>query len=523
MLSIETLLIAGDDAWRWLEDDGFAREWKAIADADAAYTWFQEPHFCRAWYRTYRNSAQPLLMIGRASGAVRAVMPLARLSDGRLAHAGGHQCEYQGWVAGADTGVSFVIDSVRRLNGERTYTHWQWQYLSPGKPTEWLGEIQAGGMGGVIREQTQSPLLDVHDEGFIGQRIKGRLKSYINKLTRRGLRYDRPQDPARIEKILEHLARWYDIRQGAVRSTTPFTDDPFKLYFYRRLAADPTEVWLSVLETDDGPIAAHAGPFANGELNMNLPGQSLAESALSPGLILLVEMARDLRRSGGHTLDLSPGGEHHKSRFKTSERTLEGFTLYRSRTAALIAGAKLQQRQLAARLLRAAGLEPSRVAQSLRPLTGRGRKASGSPARIEFQLSPAPETPPEATCKMLDATAAEVALLEGSRRFGGRAALALLRDGEWLGSHGWRAVQLDCDGHSLPPVVWLQPAERVQFPPTWRTGDNDHSDAEKCVYAWGVFDDTQAARELAPMLISALIQAGNPAAQRLVLLLHRAF
>ena len=77
MLSIETLLIAGDDAWRWLEDDGFAREWKAIADADAAYTWFQEPHFCRAWYRAYRNSAQPLLMIGRASGAVRAVMEAA--------------------------------------------------------------------------------------------------------------------------------------------------------------------------------------------------------------------------------------------------------------------------------------------------------------------------------------------------------------------------------------------------------------------------------------------------------------
>ena len=513
-----TIIREGHDAWRLLNDPGFCREWKALADADRKHTWYQEPHFCGAWYRAYRQTSQPLLLLAQKGSALSAIMPLARFECGGLTHAGADQCEYQGWIADTEYDQTFPLDCVRLLFERTSYHRWEWRYVAPDAPIDWLSEISSAKLGGIMTTNTLAPLFNVRDEGFIRRRVRGSLKNRINHLRRRGLNYERVKCPARSQEIITKLATWYDVRQGATRATMEFTSDPAKLDFYRQLASDPDQNWVSVLNLEHEAIAAHIGPRVGSELEINLPSYAVRESRDAPSTILLVEMAEDLSRHGGTTIDLTPGGDTHKERWATHHRNLYSFRLFRSRTAAAAMSSRSLIRRTTVSYLRKAGIEPRAVLNILKGRSATQHANDRNIAIREFRLGVSIDNHDNA-CRQAESRnneCVERMLLERARQLNHRAAHKLIAAAAQLWSEGWRPLVLGPMAEP-PRIVWLQPigggpprrAERLAA----LTGATKLGDAS---LAWTLDPTGASTMELTTSELNAIAAHCDPATSRLL-------
>ena len=433
-------VLTGEPAERFMDDPGANADWSALAAADAKHTWFQEPFFCRTWYDVYRAQMAPVLVLARDGAELRGVAPLARSrSDGALFHAGGHQCEYQGWVADPSIDAVFPLEALRALRGAGVTGRWTWPILAPGAPLDWVEDIAPSGLGGVLVSDFESPMLDVHDEAFLKARMKGRLKTKSNQLRKRGAVYVRESDPEAAVETMKRLARWCDLRQGAARASMPFTADPKKLEFHLRLARDTEQVWMCALKIDGEPIAAHFGPRCGGELNINLPSYNPRESKSSPGLVLLAEMAQDLRAQGGVEVDLTPGHEDYKSRFATRWRKVTEIDIRASRAEATALSLKTNARRRVAGALRAVGVEPLDGIAAAKALLGR-KSAEGPPPPTGEIFAATAESLARAT--PLSTVEAEDAMLSEARELTLEDAQQTLSAASRLWSEGWRPARL---------------------------------------------------------------------------------
>lgn len=471
-MSAPIRLETGERARCLLSDPGFLSEWQHLAALDAKNTWFQEPFFCGAWYAAYAAVADPLLVLTDGAEGLGGIMPLARLADGQVVHAGAHQCEYQGWVATPAQQQEFALGAVRAVFDTVAPSRWTWKSVAPGAQLDWLEDTEQGSLAGPRRRtRVASPLLDVHNEAFLHERTRKRLKNYWNRLRRRGMRYERLVDRERAAAVLGRLAGWVDLRQGAGKDVLPFGQDPFKLDFHERLLERPDEVWMSVLWLEGQPLAAHLGPRIGNELALGIQGYDPAESRVSPGLILLLEMAADLAQSGGQFLDLTPGGDDFKDRFASDHRDVDGFVLYGSRARRLAVrtatDAKVHLRTALARV----GTDPAKVRKALHGITNVTGPRSVALRRIELDLGDLEfdETVeaiagPESLERLLVRRAASTGAAEGS-------ALLSIAMGRWAA--GWRPVATVDDAGDLDMLIWLQPAAGKPRVPAGIPGMND--------------------------------------------------
>lgn len=371
---MKVVLERGEGAWRRLRDPAFVRAWRDLESSTPWPSLFQGPDYCLAWYEAYSSRHEPLLV--SAGGAeLEGLLPLAVL-DGRLCHPGDHQCEYQGWLARPAVAESFAAAAVSAALAEAGGGVWHWPALAPGAPTGWLASL---GAGNATLDRRDCPLMDVTDVDFLAARAKGRLRSHRNHFERRGLRYERVGDPARARAVLDRLATWCDLRQGAAHDTMPFTSDPAKLDFHRRLLEAGERLWLSALWLEQELLAVHLGPFDGNELAMGVQAYDPREGRRSPGALLILEMAADVAAAGGTTLDLTPGGDPWKERWASHHRTVHRLDLHRSRLGATLAGTGRALEAGARRVLRTAGADPRALRAGLERRLARVTGSSPAP------------------------------------------------------------------------------------------------------------------------------------------------
>ena len=445
-MKLQARVHRGDDAHRLLDDPAFLAEWRSLAAADPKHTWFQEPTFAGAWYAAYASRHEAFLVTGWQDGALAGLMPLALTGDG-LVHAGAHQCEYQGWIAAPEIDATFgrlaVEAAMKTWRGR-----WEWRNTAPGIPSDW---IEDPGARGTLATAFESPLLDVADSEFIDARMKGRLRSYRNRLERRGMRYARFTDAASAREFLPRLERWCDLRQAAAHGSVPFALDSAKADFHARLLACPEEVWLSVLWLEELPVAAHLGPFAHGELAMGVQGYDPREGKLSPGTILMFEMAADISSAGGRLLDLTPGGDAWKERYASRHRTLHHVVLHGSRAAAIAEQARRRAVAGARAAVRTVAGEPDALRQRVA-----ARPAEPAIATHEISRTDLP-APYDRGITTTDIDRIQTLLIDHAVRRGPEATRDMLSLALRRMSQGWMPVAT-LEGETLRALLWLNPA-----------------------------------------------------------------
>lgn len=169
-----------------------------------------------------------------------------------------------------------------------------------------------------------SALIDLQ-EGFeaYSRKLEARGSALIKKVMNYRKKLERDHGPLRYQASChdENVFEWLRACKSAQYIRTGLQDRlqiPWIVRLLRQLHAGGTPEFggmLSVLWAGDEIAAAHFGLRAKAVLHYWFPGYNLAFKNYSPGLILLLELARNADRHGTFRIDLGRADAPYKRRF----------------------------------------------------------------------------------------------------------------------------------------------------------------------------------------------------------------
>lgn len=363
-------------------------QWQALADAAETVAVYQSPGFVRAWYEVYEPDFEPLLILGTSTdGTLAGVLPLAlrRQGPGTLCFAGAEHCEYAGWLATREVQPEFPAVCVRRLREEGHFTEtWDWRWLAPGTSLAWLErpELAQQGISGQV-SQVANPVLALQDADrprFFDPKGKN-YKRKMNLLKRAGeVRLTRLDARSLTERLFERLTTFYDIRQLARYGVAPFSEDPLKGPFHRRLLEVPDLALCFALTVGAEPVAFHWSLVDRRRAMYCMGPFDVRWLAASPGKLMTDLVADALRERGIECLDHTPGGDEYKEEAASSHEVVQRLELIPSRRRAWAHGVQGLARGAAKRAAAVVGVSPPRL-RDLEARVARAIRSPGSSAR----------------------------------------------------------------------------------------------------------------------------------------------
>jgi len=360
---------SGADALTLLGDNGFANRFAALYNACPWATSFQTIEYIRTWYESYKDAYSPLILIGEHyDGTLAGCSALAvanQAAELSIIVAGGHQAEYQGWLARPKDSSRFITAALKHLADSGYLGTLHFKYLPPEIPPDWVDDAR-GIVPAIQLRHHRRPLIDlrVWDDRVLRKKSN---KSRINRLKRLGKFEFRPlRSRAELESVIDDIAAHYDLRQGAISDTSPFMEDPNKMLFHLRLMEEKNLVRAYALFIADAPVAALIGFKNRTSVSVGIFSYSPFIAQHSPGKFILYFIASDLREEGIQYFDLTPGG-NWKERFANTHDNVTEATVYFLSTEARKEAAARHLETLAKRAVRTVGIEPA----SLRSLVSR--------------------------------------------------------------------------------------------------------------------------------------------------------
>jgi CelD/BcsL family acetyltransferase involved in cellulose biosynthesis/predicted acetyltransferase len=357
------------------------REWERLVDESDRVAVYQSPGFVLTWYEVYDPEYEPLLLLGRSrDGALLGVMPLAlpRRGGARLVFAGAEHCEYTGWLAAPALGDEFPVACVLRLAEAGLFTApWRWRWLAPGASLAWIAHpaLRARGIVGRVRE-TQNPLVRLQSPEstrFFDPQGKN-FKRKMNRLKRLGeVRLVQLDAGTLSPALMERLQATYDVRQLARYGVAPFSEDPLKGEFHRRLIERaPASTLLFALMAGATPVAFNFTLVDRRRAIYCMSPFDYRQLAASPGKLIGDLVIGGLVARGFELLDQTPGGDAYKEEVASDHETIQGLMLYPSARAARRADARDRLPALAKRTAIALGVGAARVERAREAISGAG-------------------------------------------------------------------------------------------------------------------------------------------------------
>ncbi len=357
-------LLRGQAAEAALSDPRFLAHWRNLHGSCPHATAFQSPGFVCTWYRAYCAQWQPVIaQSAQADGELAALWLLAHDPvAGLLAHAGTHQAEYQVWLALPGTDAAFLSAAWKQLKRALAFSALGFKFLPNATLADTLASVDGMHDCAKIRSHRR-PLLKLDAEAVKASFSKKSNKSRFNRLKRLGtIEFRRLTDPAELDLFFDKLIAFYDFRQGAINSSTPFREDRHKRAFHRALLADgDSGAYVTVTMLDGEPIAAFWGSDSGHCVHLGMLFYSPFLAEHSPGKLHIMDLSAQLLRDGIQVLDLTPGGDAWKDRFANDHDTVAEAIVYRSTLARRRADGQEHLLQLARRCAAAAGVSTATV------------------------------------------------------------------------------------------------------------------------------------------------------------------
>ena len=250
-------------------------------------------------------------VVSDASGP-RAFFPFQVDSHGHAQSVGGKICEFQGVICNNDTEFS-VVDIIRKSG----IAVWRFDHL--------LANQQF--FKRFFTRESHSPFMDL-TKGFDEFLQRGIAKTGTYQSTRRKQRkLIREVGPLRFEfhtlqsNVIDHLIEW-KTAQYLRTETLNFFAYPWIVDLLRTLQHTNTEHFagvVSALFCNDKLIAVHHGIRSRDVLHIWFPAYNREFEKYSPGLILLLELAKGAAVRGIARIDFGKGDERYKASLKSGE------------------------------------------------------------------------------------------------------------------------------------------------------------------------------------------------------------
>jgi CelD/BcsL family acetyltransferase involved in cellulose biosynthesis len=362
-------IVLGADAWSLLESRTLLVEWKALEAACPWATPFQSSHFVVTWLRHYAAQFAPVVVAQRsASGALVGLLVLGAGLDGRrLVVAGGHQAEYQAWLALPQADEQFILRALEAVDDALPGRDLSFRYTPPGLPIEALLASPVYGDRATVAGHKR-PLMRLDATEVKESLRKKSNKSRWARLQRLGpVAFSSVIDADAFEGMFDDIIACYDARQCAMNGLLPFAQDPRKKPFHLDLMrAHPGFLHVTVTTLSNRVIAAHIGLTGKDEVHLAIVCHSLMHADHSPGKLHLLRLGDALLKEGKRALDLTPGGDPWKERFANAHDDVYSLTIHRSATARRLSAMQAGARQLFKRTALAAGVSPTELRRALR-------------------------------------------------------------------------------------------------------------------------------------------------------------
>jgi CelD/BcsL family acetyltransferase involved in cellulose biosynthesis len=195
-------------------------------------------------------------------------------------------------------------------------------------------------------EVSDSPFMDLSGgfEGYLAERA--RVGSQLPKKIQRAIRMaEREAGPMRFvlhtadPQVFRTLLAWKSAQYQRTKVLTDMFSFPWAVQFLERILAHSGEAFaglLSALYFGDRLVAAHLGMRTATALHYWIPSYDTEFGKHSPGLILLMEIARAAAESGVRRLDLGKGDDDYKARLKSGAIQLSEGAVVVNRLAGLL-------------------------------------------------------------------------------------------------------------------------------------------------------------------------------------------
>ena len=372
----------GADAWSLLESRTLLAEWKELEQACPWATPFQSSHFVATWLRHYAAQFAPVVVTERdGAGALAGLLVLAAALNGRqLVVAGGHQAEYQGWLARPQGAEQFIVRALAMVDEALPGNDLTFKYTAPGLPIEpLLASAAYAERASVVAHRR--PLMRL-DEAQVKESLRKKSnKSRWARLKRLGpLEFSSVVDADAFEALFDDVIACYDARQCAINGLMPFAQDPRKKPFHVDLMrAHPGFLHVTVTTLANRVIAAHIGLNGRHEVHLAIVCHARMHEEHSPGKLHLLRLGQSLLDEGKRALDLTPGGDPWKERFANAHDDVYAVTIHRSAAARRLRLMGAGARELLRPTALAVGVSPAEVRGTVRDL-GRRWIQGGKPA-----------------------------------------------------------------------------------------------------------------------------------------------
>ncbi len=380
--SLVTTVVRGNRARDLLDDPDFVEEWLALWNDCPWSTVYQSEKFTSIWYTVYRDVYEPVVIAGRAGGRLAGLFLLALPDDQEnLVHVGSHQAEYQAWLALPDWSLPFLLDALtesRRLGAAELRLH----FSAPKLPLGWAKEVTRSGFGVKIVKHERGFMHVGSDSSCRASLKKRGNRSKLARLGRDGaVSFVQYNSGSELAEVIDSIADFCDLRQGAVHDVTPFYSDPRKKDFYLALADRHDLLHATALVVGSAPVAAHIGCIEKDYVSLGVIAHSPFAAANSPGKLILHLLGCRLDEQGYEVFDLTPGGAY-KSRFTDSSDEVPSIVFFLTRWSRLRARARRYAVAAATRVERASGLDIRQLGQKSAARMRLLRRAARYPHRV---------------------------------------------------------------------------------------------------------------------------------------------
>jgi CelD/BcsL family acetyltransferase involved in cellulose biosynthesis len=281
------------------------RAWRRIIDENRGLSSpYFRPQFTQAVAKV-RDDVRVLVVENR--GSIVALFPFQRGRFGRGRPVGGPLSDYHGLIAGRD----FDHDLTDLLRAAHLNS-WTFDHL----PLSQLGFER------FVIARSESPIIDLSNgfESYRSQRTHASSK-HISRLESQARRLERDHGPIRFlfdtrdERVLQTLIQWKADQCERTRVPNVFGVSWTVALVNQLLATragDHFSGILSAMYAGNRLVAAHMGMRARSVLHYWFPSYDRSFQQYSPGLLLLLNMARKAASGKVSTIDLGKGDALYK-------------------------------------------------------------------------------------------------------------------------------------------------------------------------------------------------------------------
>ena len=307
---------------------GLLDEWRRVVDEDPLASLYQTAGWCMPWYRCYRQTYDPYVLVVASRGRMVGLVPMAvHRETGEFVFASNTMADYRDIVALPGYRELVVSELVRCYLEGGFPNPLRVGWIDPGSDTPALLEK-------ICRDRGLRSMVHHHVcwRWFPPPPQKPSAQKFLNWYKRHGaVTFEVIESEAAWVRFRDEYYRQHSLRQIQAGRQTSFDDDRKAALYEQLFHSRDVQCHVTAFCVDGTMLAGHFGYVWRGVLLLGPPSIRLEDEQRSPAVILLAWIIQHAAELGLSGFDLTIGDGDFKKRLGNQSVDLTMVDVYGSK------------------------------------------------------------------------------------------------------------------------------------------------------------------------------------------------